>query len=398
MERTIDITRLPLLPDMNKLNGSMNVAFSPDGKLLAVVGLNSPLELFTRDGMNFKRLPVIQNVTEAMTFDAAFSPDGDILVQAHDALFGQPALTFYRRNGNSFTLIPGASADTLEFGPALRTKFSPDGEIMVVSHIHPPRISIFSRSGDTFNLLSGAIDVPLENELSNDIAFTPDGNIMALVHSNNIVSVHSRSGNTFTQLPDLMSSVSAGAGIAVDFSPGGELMVVASKDWSSLDLGGSDIHEYITVFRRNGTDFTKISDIAKGLPRMGFLNSLAFSPDGSLLAVAHETHPSLRLYSREGEIFTKLPNPEPPADVSAETANEATALNFSPDGKLLAIAHGLEPFVTVYEIDYGDTGGGNGSNEGNGGNGGNTTVPARPFSIRKLIIFEPDGTIREVIS
>jgi len=69
----------------------------------------------------------------------------------------------------------------------------------------------------------------------------------------------------------------------------------------------------------------------------------SFSPDGTYLAIAHDTTPFVTIYKRSGDTFTKLANPH---DLPAGTG---TGASFSPDGTYLAIAHDTTPFVTIYK-------------------------------------------------
>ena len=70
-------------------------------------------------------------------------------------------------------------------------------------------------------------------------------------------------------------------------------------------------------------------------------NGCAFSPDGSLLAVAHSYSPYITIYNTSN--WSKLANPSP------LPANYANGCAFSPDGSLLAVAHASSPFITVYD-------------------------------------------------
>ena len=69
-------------------------------------------------------------------------------------------------------------------------------------------------------------------------------------------------------------------------------------------------------------------------------NGCAFSPDGSLLAVAHSSPPSITIYNTS--TWAKLANP---STLPPSTANGCT---FSPDGSLLAVAHNSSPYITIY--------------------------------------------------
>ena len=70
-------------------------------------------------------------------------------------------------------------------------------------------------------------------------------------------------------------------------------------------------------------------------------NGCAFSPDGSLLAVAHNSSPYITIYNTSD--WSKVANPAqlPPG--------AAYGCAFSPDGSLLAVAYNSSPYITVYD-------------------------------------------------
>ena len=70
-------------------------------------------------------------------------------------------------------------------------------------------------------------------------------------------------------------------------------------------------------------------------------NGCVFSPDGTLLAVAHGGSPYITIYNTS--TWTKLANP------SVLPSNTANGCAFSPDGTLLAVAHGGSPYITIYD-------------------------------------------------
>ncbi len=66
----------------------------------------------------------------------------------------------------------------------------------------------------------------------------------------------------------------------------------------------------------------------------------AFSPDGALLAVAHGGSPYMTIYLTSD--WSKLANP------TTLPASTGYGCAFSPDGSLLAVAHGSSPYITIY--------------------------------------------------
>jgi len=70
---------------------------------------------------------------------------------------------------------------------------------------------------------------------------------------------------------------------------------------------------------------------------------VAFSSDGTYMAVAHATTPYVTIYKRSGYIFTKLTNP-----LTLPTG-QGNGIAFSPDGTYLAVAHTTAPNLTIYK-------------------------------------------------
>ena len=64
------------------------------------------------------------------------------------------------------------------------------------------------------------------------------------------------------------------------------------------------------------------------------------------LAVAHASSPYITIYKRSGDTFTKLSNP------SSRPTGNGEGCAFSPDGMYLAVAHATSPYITIYIAGY----------------------------------------------
>ena len=404
MKQTIDITRLPPLPGLDDVFFAPGAAFSPDNNILglAVMGGAPSLRLYRRTDEGFIPLEFNEAVEPPPTMaeSIAFSPDGTLMLQGSNAgLF-----VYERRPGDIFNPVtrpslPAQAVPGIAFAP--ETNFA----AIIMRGFMPP-VKMFTQSGPAL-AESTPIDWPLAEGLSvTQVAFSPGGRILAAAHESRegapyfSLYRHSESLDSWERLPDLPDTVvQMGMCFGAAFSE--DIFVAAVlTSWVTREMK-------VLVYRydENTLSFTQLADLPadSGVTMYG-LKGIAFSPDGNILAVAHNCGTGLALYQRTGlETFHRLPNPEPLTEIMDEPGvYEPGQLIFSHDGSLLVVTHSIAPsYVTMYEIDYGDDGGdgnSNGSDNDNGnGNGGNT-IPARPFSIRKLIIFEPDGTIREVIS
>ena len=121
-----------------------------------------------------------------------------------------------------------------------------------------------------------------------------------------------------------------GTGRGASFSPDGTYLAVAH-----------DSSPFITIYKRNVDVFTKLAN-PSALPKSTGYGA-SFSPDGTYLAVAHATSPFITIYKRNGDVFTKL------ADPSALPKSTGYGASFSPDGTYLVVAHIISPFIAIYK-------------------------------------------------
>ena len=135
--------------------------------------------------------------------------------------------------------------------------------------------------------------------------------------------------DTFTRLAS-PAPLPSGPGRGVAFSADGTYMAVAH--------GSSP---YITIYKRSGDTFTKLANPAPLPSGPGF--GVAFSADGTYMAVAHSSSPYITIYKRSGDTFTRLANP------ASLPNDDGRGVAFSADGTYMAVAHGSSPYITIYK-------------------------------------------------
>jgi len=124
----------------------------------------------------------------------------------------------------------------------------------------------------------------------------------------------------------------AGAVNGIAFSPDKTYMAVAH-----------DASPYITIYKQEGNTFNKLD----ALPELdGAGQSIEFSINGTYLAVTHSGSPYITIYKRSGDNFTKLSNID-------ELPGNGYGINFSDDGTYIAAVHDVSPYITVYKKDKG---------------------------------------------
>jgi hypothetical protein len=116
-----------------------------------------------------------------------------------------------------------------------------------------------------------------------------------------------------------------GTGGGVTFSPDGTLMAVAHNTTP-----------FITIY--NTATWTKLSDPTI-LPT-GNANSVVFNYNGTLMAVSHLVSPYITIYNTSD--WSKVVDP------AVLPTGTAYNVDFNHDGTLMAVAHSNSPFITIY--------------------------------------------------
>ncbi len=299
------------------------LAFSPTGT--ALVSAGDTLRLWQVDAGQDAPAAVGPAAFEMnLRLSSAFSPDGTALTQ----LLADGALQSYRLADGS--RLP---ASEVPAGPANAARISPDGALAATAGADNKVVVWQLADGQQLYALKGHTRMPVA------LAFSPDGRLLASGSSDGTVFVWEM--DTGAQAAALEAP---GGALRLAFTPDGKrlaagvpgkLLFWQAADWSpDGELPGRD-----PVFSPAG-DFMAVMDDRQEptvvqlygpdggaplqtLPVYG--SSLAFSPDGSLLAVSGGR---ISLWSTAGG--------RPVAEVPLPVSHGQVA--FSPDGKLLLLS------------------------------------------------------------
>jgi WD40 repeat protein len=310
-------------PDGTGIAGEDAVAVSPNGQLIAFAArtpqFTDVIKLWSvAAGKVIRTIPAGSNGVS----DVAFSPNGTQL--AAGDFFG----TVQRWD---ISVTPALSLGTLSGHrfPIRRIAFSPDGATLA-SASDDGSIALWSTRG----AFLGGLANP-----SISLAFSPDGRTLAL-------STQGPAGYDVAlyAMPArrLIRTLPIGAIASVAFSPDGKTLAVAPSDPA---LGPVSLWNVATG-ELTGTMRTRFTPV--GNESYAPINSIAFSPDGRLLAVSSTLATTIEVWSTatRTQVASFGDNQDTPF---AQALGGVYQLAFSPDGRLLATA-GIDGWIRVYSV------------------------------------------------
>lgn len=243
------------LPEMHVLmnipahsGGVPDVAYSPDGALIASIGGSGEVKLW--EATTGKLIRVFEEITDENGGNIAFSPDGNSLAVGWETL----VVLFNVQTGEISSRLSSRSVGTTvgyNLGVG-QISFSPDGQRLAVANMEgSSKIWELGTQREVFSLQLEEMQPPKA------IAYSPDGERIALGGDEGIVTVwdaHTGEVLFMLTLGGIIHSVS--------FSPDSIYLAAASED------GSAKVWETVT-----GKE-------AMGLPRLSGLYDIAFLADG----------------------------------------------------------------------------------------------------------------------
>ena len=261
---------------------------------------------------------------------ATISSDGMYAAVSHN---NSPYISIYLRESGVFVKCP----DPADLSPSngWRCRFTPDAVYLAMGNSTSGGLIIYKRFGSSSNIFTklADVDVPPAGYVQ-DIAFTWDASYMAVALSPDAapwtgsVMIYKRSGDTFSYLATLAIATDTVDGVA--FSRDGTYLAVAFYDTP-----------YVAFYKRSGDTFTILSTPAS-LPTGRGIGA-ALSSDGIYAAIGHMSSPYVTIYRRYGDTFFKLTDP----DTLPTGTGSGTSL--TPAGMFLAVGHTTSPYLSMYQ-------------------------------------------------
>jgi WD40 repeat protein len=320
----LDAAAIPGIAALTEKDEPVNaVAFSPDGKTLAIGSQDGTVRLWNQVTGQATALPLTSKA--AAVGAVAFSPDGKTLAIGGTDGAGAAAVWLWNVTAGQQAgrpLFADAAASVAADGSEVTSvAFSPDGKTLAVGTSSPtPSVNTPAPAG--LQLWDVAARKPLGSTADifagGAVAFSPDGKM--LVGSNMDGDFR---GTVLLWNPAAQRQVSLLAPAALSLA--GEVTSVAfSPDGKTLAIGGTD---------GNGNALVILWNVAAGKQSgaplhagSGEVTSVAFSPDGAMLATG-ESSSTARLW----DVATGQQAGSP-----LVRGGPVTSVAFSPDGSILA--------------------------------------------------------------
>jgi WD40 repeat protein/serine/threonine protein kinase len=286
----------------------MNVKLSPDGSLLATVGIDGTANLWDFSGGNRQPLFTLSGHTNWIT-DVAFSPDGKSLVTA--ARDGTARLWDISITGNQELLNYAGHSDWLR-----SVSFSPDESWLATASFDGTAQIWDGSSGEILLTLAG------HDAAVNAVAFGPDGTRLATVSEDNTARLWDTTTGKQLHVLDGHTEKKYQEG----GEPEGVMDVAFSPDGAKLATAGMD--GQIKVWDvGTGEELLSLS----GHPEDRGIYSVAFSQDGALLASGTDQPSVVKVWDTvTGRELLNLPGYE---------AGRIFGIDFNPDGSRLAVSN-----------------------------------------------------------
>jgi serine/threonine protein kinase len=261
----------------NNLGDMRSVAWSPNGKTLAIASLNG-VQLGANNGQGLTPLGGPINV-----FSVAWSPDGKLLAGG-----AQDQIEMWSPDGQVWTVLPSQVG-------IVSVAWSPDNKILTAGYTDGT-IKFWTVNGQDVATLTGHTDIVY------GVAWSPDGKVLASASRDHTVRLWSANGSPLATLTGHTNDVAS-----VAWSPDSKTLLTASAD-STMRLWSASGQALTTLTGHYGAVYCAV-----------------WSPDGKLFASSSEDG-TVKIWSSDGKTLATL----------VGHTSLVFSVAWSPDGKTLA--------------------------------------------------------------
>jgi WD40 repeat protein len=273
--QSVTASQLLTIPT-NNLGDIRSVAWSPDGKTLAIASLGGAL-LASNSG----QLTPLNSPTNV--YSVAWSPDGRLIASG-----AQDKIEMWSPDGQVWTVISSQVA-------VYSVAWSPDSKILAAGY-EDGTIKFWNVNGQNIATLTGHTNIVF------GVAWSPNGKMLASASRDQTVRLWSANGNALATLTGHTNDVAS-----VSWSPDSKTLLTASAD-STMRLWSANGQALATLTGHYGAVYCAV-----------------WSPDGKLFASSSEDG-TVKIWSSDGKNLTTLTG----------HTSLVFSVAWSPDGKTLA--------------------------------------------------------------
>ncbi len=332
-----------------------SVAFSPNGKLLATANFDdSTVSVFTVDASTGQVNPVTQSSagnadTGSGPFSVAFSTSGTQLATANFASKNVSVFTIDPTSGQLTPVTQSTAANADTTSAPFWVTFSPNGKLLATANYDSSTVSLFTVDPSTGQLAPVAQSSAANADTGAgpfSVAFSPSGTLLATAnYTAGTVSLFTVDPST-GQLSPVTQTTATNADTgsepnSVTFSPNGGLLAVADYLSNTVSL--------FTVDQSSGQIAPVLQSPATNADTGSGPFSIAFSPNGALLASENYDAGTLSLFAVSQSSGQLTPVTESPA-ANMDTGSLPVSVAFSPDGGLIATANLGSDSLSVFTV------------------------------------------------
>ncbi len=248
--------------------GSPSVAYSPDGKRLASIGVDGTAKVW--DVGTGELVRSLSGEPDTIGYDIAFSPDGRLLA----ASWASQVSVWDAASGELLLRLPG---QVVGMGTTDRLAFSPDSARLAVANMDGQPKVFDAANGRELLVLAG------HEGVTDGLTYSPDGKRLATGDSAGVVKIWDAAGGQ-----ELATLEHGGWVHGLAFSPDGRNLAAAGEDGR------------LVVWD------TKIGATILSLPTRSGLYDVNYTPDGQRLVSVHQEGAAMLWDAATGQLLLTL--------------------------------------------------------------------------------------------
>jgi WD40 repeat protein len=291
-----------------KGDANRSAFLSPDGRWVVTTAAGEDIRVF--DAESGELVIHFPMASQQFTHILNFSPEGQFAVTIGET--GIPEL-WGTRPWRMITTLPGAKY------AVSRALFSPDGLRILTVHNFDRVARVWDgRTGTLLSVLEG------HPEPINLAVFSPDASLVATASDPTIKLFEAKTGHLLRNLRGHLGQVTS-----MQFIKKGTQILAAAKD-GAVRIWDTASGEDVALLRGHEVPPYNVFSL---------INHIDVSPDGNQLLTSSHVDKSVRLWSVDAEIDSR---------VLREPKLRATSVDFNPEGSLVALAS-LDNVVRMYD-------------------------------------------------